>query len=571
MPSARIPIVNTESPRRNAARGVVLLLVLVVVAMLALGGYSFARMMMAEARAARHHALHIQSRAAAYSGVDYVMAMLADRRLRTTHDAELWDNPPRFRDVLVSGDPGSRNDPAFRFSVVAPRDDARGSSRFAIRYGISDESARLNLNSWPWVLHLLRDPETRRPLYDHNPLLSLPRMTPEIADAILDWIDPDDQPRSRGAESDYYLSLQPAYRARNAPLQSIQELLMVRGVTPRLLYGEDANQNGMLDPNENDGRRSYPDDDADGFLDRGWLSFITLHSRSSGTDQRGRAKIVLNSRDLRTLYQQLANDPEIGEEMARFVIAYRMFGPIRRDQDDSGTEENREDSKAGPQDRGQGDEDSSRQNVDEKGSRQPGEMVAGIDTSGGPSFDIASTIDVVDVLVSATVNGERRELSSPLNTKTAGLGLNPRLDHWLDHWLDRTATISESERPGRINVNTAAREVLMAVPSMTEDMVIAILASRGRRRIANDPFDAGLAWLLTDSVLTIEQFKRLEPYLTGYSQVYRMQVLGYSQDGRAVTRLRSIVDHSGPSPVVVSNRDLSSLGNGYDVRSQIGR
>jgi general secretion pathway protein K len=61
-----------------------------------------------------------------------------------------------------------------------------------------------------------------------------------IVDSILDWIDTDDLTRLNGAESDYYLSLSPPYRAKNGPLDRVEELLLVRGVTPELFYGTPA-------------------------------------------------------------------------------------------------------------------------------------------------------------------------------------------------------------------------------------------------------------------------------------------------------------------------------------------
>ena len=60
-----------------------------------------------------------------------------------------------------------------------------------------------------------------------------------IADSILDWIDKNDQHRVNGAESDYYRGLSPAYSAKNGPLDSLEELLKVRGVTPELFYGSE--------------------------------------------------------------------------------------------------------------------------------------------------------------------------------------------------------------------------------------------------------------------------------------------------------------------------------------------
>ena len=58
-----------------------------------------------------------------------------------------------------------------------------------------------------------------------------------IVDSILDWIDEDDLHRLNGAETDYYEQLDPPYRAKNGPLDRIEELLLVRGVTKELFEG----------------------------------------------------------------------------------------------------------------------------------------------------------------------------------------------------------------------------------------------------------------------------------------------------------------------------------------------
>ena len=53
----------------------------------------------------------------------------------------------------------------------------------------------------------------------------------EIISAIIDWIDPDDDPLPEGAEDSYYGSLDPPYGCKNAPLDTLSELLMIKGVT----------------------------------------------------------------------------------------------------------------------------------------------------------------------------------------------------------------------------------------------------------------------------------------------------------------------------------------------------
>jgi general secretion pathway protein K len=58
-----------------------------------------------------------------------------------------------------------------------------------------------------------------------------------IVDSVLDWKDADDFHRLHGAESDYYLSLPNPYKARNADFEALEELLLVKGVTPEILFG----------------------------------------------------------------------------------------------------------------------------------------------------------------------------------------------------------------------------------------------------------------------------------------------------------------------------------------------
>ncbi len=58
-----------------------------------------------------------------------------------------------------------------------------------------------------------------------------------VSDSIQDWIDTDDAPRVAGAESDYYQGLSPPYFAKNAPMDDLAELLLVKGVTPEMYWG----------------------------------------------------------------------------------------------------------------------------------------------------------------------------------------------------------------------------------------------------------------------------------------------------------------------------------------------
>ena len=63
------------------------------------------------------------------------------------------------------------------------------------------------------------------------------RKADDIIDAIVDWIDTNDEVTGGGAEGAYYAGLPRPYTVKNAPLDCIEELLMVKGISAELFYG----------------------------------------------------------------------------------------------------------------------------------------------------------------------------------------------------------------------------------------------------------------------------------------------------------------------------------------------
>ncbi len=72
-----------------------------------------------------------------------------------------------------------------------------------------------------------------------------------IIDCIIDWLDRDDLHKMNGAEDDYYRSLSPPYECKDGPFDTVEELLMVKGITPEILFGSDY-------AGEEEQRGSYP-------------------------------------------------------------------------------------------------------------------------------------------------------------------------------------------------------------------------------------------------------------------------------------------------------------------------
>jgi general secretion pathway protein K len=67
----------------------------------------------------------------------------------------------------------------------------------------------------------------------------------ELLDTLSDWLDPDENERENGAEQGYYASLDPPYAPANGPMLFREELLLVKGWTRQLLYG-DKEHSGIL-------------------------------------------------------------------------------------------------------------------------------------------------------------------------------------------------------------------------------------------------------------------------------------------------------------------------------------
>ena len=308
----------------------VLVLVLVVVAMLALGTLSFAELMVNEHRAAQTASRQSQARAFAESGAELARQFLDRwpdelqtagglyRQSSSVFIANSW--PTRIR-LTIRG----------RFTILAPKIDDTADRRRPLRP--AGRIVRINLAT---ILNFDQSSgstdgsdTTADNTYAHAMLMGLPGMTDDTADAILDWIDADDTPRDQGAESDFYGSLDHGYTPRDAAPVSIEELLLVRGVTPELLFGYDAVKLGYSSSDAVSAAISGVG--TDGSMDHGWAAYLTLWSAESTLKSDGTPKINLNQPDLQTLYTAVERRarPVVGR-VHRRLSAGRRHRRLRR-------------------------------------------------------------------------------------------------------------------------------------------------------------------------------------------------------------------------------------------------
>ncbi len=149
-------------------------------------------------------------------------------------------------------------------------------------------------------------------------LLLVPDMSIDTVDAILDWIDEDDEVQGIGAERSFYEGRDLNYIPRNGPFKSIAELELVAGAWPEFVRGEDWNLNDRLDPGENDGALSAPDDDSDDILDPGWAGYLTARSIDSSLGLSGLPRIDLRRSSVEELVEVLGVD----EQQAGALLQY---------------------------------------------------------------------------------------------------------------------------------------------------------------------------------------------------------------------------------------------------------
>lgn len=207
-------------------RGVALMMVLWIFMVLSVLVAEFGRGMRDDAVATQNMAEEVQARGVALGGV-------AQAIYRTMHARE--DN---------TDDEADDDDPDVWKPDGKWHEGEYAGGKFSVR--LLDEGGKIPLNR--------ADEATLRRVLTNVGVTG--DAQEELTDAILDWRDADSMKRLHGAEAEYYLHLPTPYRPKNGPFDSVDELLMVRGVTRELFYGlgerNDAGVGGGLKLAKND-------------------------------------------------------------------------------------------------------------------------------------------------------------------------------------------------------------------------------------------------------------------------------------------------------------------------------
>ncbi|HMO25046.1 MAG TPA: type II secretion system protein GspK, partial [Tepidisphaeraceae bacterium] len=261
-------------------RGTVLVVVLVVVFALASLVLTLVRTVHTDSFVSRNVASQIEADIIARAAEQYVLAVL-DTQMETLYDLTESD----FAGVPV-GDGA--------FWIVRPGYDDADLPAF----GLVNEASKLDVNWEPIRLAMSSG--------------SVPGIDPELADALVDWIDEDDVATGiGGAESSYYLGLSEPYTAKNAALETLDELAMVRGFTHAVLYG---------DPSRSQSQSTLQFS-SDRYLREGIYDLLTIHSQRPTTAADGSQRVGLNAQQRPQLLQLLTQ--RLGQQRGT-----QIFGQI---------------------------------------------------------------------------------------------------------------------------------------------------------------------------------------------------------------------------------------------------
>ncbi|MDG2127611.1 MAG: type II secretion system protein GspK [Fuerstiella sp.] len=509
--------------QRTARRGVVLIVVLVLVAMLALAGFGFLADMTTEYEAARINGDLLQANQTMASAETLLLELTRQQTTLPNSFEALTNDPNLFQSRVVSavnpfGEPGGESsidvgsDEDWRFSVLhhipnsvaAVTATADGDTRDdlffddpqqSLTFGLQDESAKLHLGR---VLEW----ETTNPGDGIRALMQVPGMTDEAADSILDWMDSDDQPRQFGAEDDYYQRLDQPYHVRNATPESMQELLFVKGVQRETFYG-------ALETSEQT--------DVQGST--AWSTYLTLHSAERNADLDGQPRFMLNDSVHTSLDDfELELARFLSPEVARFIRLARTYGTIESTE-----------SGVSPLD------------VD---------MVTDIEVAN--LYPILSLADLVgsSVQLPSSPSAKGQLVKSPLTL------VEPDSVQQFRLLEERTTTALSDVVTGRININSASEPVLGA---LTGDPAVASRIVQQRTTL-DTAERSSTVWLLTRQITDLPMFRTIHAHITTRGDVHTAEIVAYRRIGGPFLRRKVTINAANDPARRVDWVDLTERG-----------
>lgn len=549
---------NRYAARRGCRRGIMLFIVTLALTALILAGMALLTLMKTEQAATMTRGREALVRGSARSAVVWMIGALEKTPQEREAFGGLYNNAQRFcAQKLLDLDEGG--DDVSRFTIISPI--ITDSKIEGVRYGLVDESSRLNLNAvLAW--------EHESPGAGRDALMSLPGMTAIAADSILDWIDPDEDARQNGGEAKYYADKKLPYSPRNAAPVFLEELLLVRGVTRSQLYGSDERFTYNIEKLETQedatglgGSLAFGVDSSSSRRGQGeavpWKELLTVFSAEKDVDPTGEARVDLNVANLSFLYQELQS--RVGEDLAKFVVLYRQYGPDPTASTSAASGSSR--ARGGVNRRRSGYAQTPATQQSSSATDDPNATITigalqsvNLDFSVEPTATLSTPLD----LVGARVIVDQTAYQSPITTAKDAANIER-----LYTLLDYASTSASTTIIGRVNVNTAPRAVLLALPGISAADVQKIMSERPDPEKQLPAEYRHATWLYAKDVVDLEQMRALYNKTTGLGDVYRGQIIGFLDHSDEIARAEVVIDGSTVPPRQVFYKDLTSLGKGF--------
>ncbi len=171
---------------------------------------------------------HLTMSNMADSGVYAAMALLVKDRSESDFDSlqEDWANPEKIDEILqeISFEKG-------KLSVTITDELSKIQVNALVLYPDSRGFNQSQIMLWDRLLRFIGNEEQLKE--DSDPVA--------IVNSVKDWLDSGDDDATSGlsgAEANYYEDLDPPYAVRNGPIPDLNELLLIKGITPELYYGK---------------------------------------------------------------------------------------------------------------------------------------------------------------------------------------------------------------------------------------------------------------------------------------------------------------------------------------------
>lgn len=420
----------------------------------------------------------------ARAGVEKAVADLVESRDRVQSQADLREDDTRPYQNVELGE-GS-------YTLCAGADDEG-----ELVYGIADEAAKINVNT-----------------AEASVLTLVPGMDADLAAEIA------------------------ALRAQDG-LHDLKDLILSEKIDLLTLHGEDQNDNGILDPNEDDGDQSWPPDNADGWLDGGLAVYLTTWSAARNVTAEGSERINLNSASAKEIVKSVTG---VTDQEAESIVAHReknKFASIVDLLDVELVAKVTEQPKGKPdQQAGTPRKPDGKASEQAKTSKKP---EGSSEDSGKPSGQ-----------PNKSKKAESSDKKKKPQTTVRGTGQKAFDMKKFRQIADQVTTQDEEVIKGVVNINTAPAEVLACLPGFDDALARRVA---GWRQGHTAGFETA-ADLLDVEGVSMDVFKQVCPLVSARSDVFSVRSFGVLGTGDMYCCVSAVIDRTGDTAKIGYWREL---------------